>query len=144
MVLVFTRTLSHALIEHCARAGEGLQVVAAHGVPGDRLEAARGQGVTVHVLDPGPLGASVRSLATHFGASEVTLEGGPRLLATFLREGAVDELVLSVAPEIIIGGDDSALAEGSGATRVPLRVASAFTCPRGGLYTRWVVAGTDT
>lgn len=143
VVLVFTRALGDALIEHCADAGDGLQVVAAHGVPGDRLEAARERGVTVHVLDPGPLRTSVRSLATHFGASEVTFEGGPQLLGTLLFEGAIDELVLSVAPEIIVGGDDSRLAVGTDATRVPLRVAAAFTCPRGGLYTRWVVTGAD-
>lgn len=143
VVLVFTRTLGDDLIDHCASAGDGLQVVATHGVPGDRLTAARARGITVHVLDPGPLRNTVRSLATHFGASEVTFEGGPRLLGTFLREGAVDELILSMSPEIILGGDDSRLAEATATTRVPLRVAAAFTCPRGGLYTRWVVTGTD-
>ncbi|MBC7307838.1 dihydrofolate reductase family protein [Dietzia cinnamea] len=141
VVLVFSRSIPDRLIEHCAPLGDAVQVVAAHGVPGDRLEAARRQGVTVHVLDPGPLRAAVRSLATHFGASEVALEGGPGLLGTFLREGAVDELVLSVTPQLVVGGDRTPLASGPGTSRVPMRVAAAFTCPRGGLYTRWVVDG---
>ncbi len=144
VILVFTRTLSDALIDHCTRAGDGLQVVVGHETPGDRVAAAREQGVTVHALDQGPLRRSVRSLAAHFGASEVALEGGPGLLGTFLREGVVDELVLSVAPELIIGGEDSPLVTGTGTTRVGMRVATAFTCPRGGLYTRWVVTGADT
>ncbi|KAA0919609.1 dihydrofolate reductase family protein [Dietzia sp. ANT_WB102] len=143
VVLVLSRNLSDAVIEHCARTGNGLQVLAAHGVPADRLEEAREQGVTVHVLDPGPLRSSIRSIASHFGANEVAFEGGPRLLGALLREGAIDELILSVAPELIVGGDDSSLATGPVITRVPMRVAAAFTCPRGGLYTRWVISRND-
>ncbi|WP_314033925.1 dihydrofolate reductase family protein [Dietzia sp. CH92] len=142
VVLVFTRSLPDRLIDHCAPVADAVQVVAAHGIPGERLEAARERGVTVHVLDPGPLRASVRSLASHFGASEVAFEGGPELLGTFLSEGAIDELVLSVAPGLVVGGDRTPLATGPDATRIPMRVATVFTCPRGGLYTRWVVDRT--
>lgn len=140
-VLVFTRTLGDDLVRHCAETGDGVQILAAHDIPRSRLKVARERGVTVHVLDPGPLRASVRSLAMHFGASEVAVEGGPLLLGTLLDAGAVDELVLSVAPELVIGGDPTRLVAGGGPARIPMRVAAAFSCPRGGLYTRWVVTG---
>lgn len=138
-ILILTRTLSDALIDHCADAGDGLRVAAAHGTSPDRVDAARRRGVRVHVLDAGPPGAAVRRFATELGATEVALEGGPRVLGEFLSRGEVDELVLSLAPEVIIGGDDVPLASGPGPLRIPMRVAAAFTCPRGGLYTRWVL-----
>ncbi|WP_291084791.1 dihydrofolate reductase family protein [Dietzia sp. UBA5065] len=141
VVLVLTRTLPDALVEHCAGSGDRVRIAAAHGVDVDRVRAARDRGVTVHVLGPGPTGAAIRSLAAHLHADEVDLEGGPRLLGALLAEGAVDELVLSLAPEVIVGGEDSPLATGPATTRVPMRVAAAFSCPRGGLYTRWVVGG---
>lgn len=138
-VLVLTRSLSDEVIDLCAGTGGAVRVAAAHGTDPDRLASARARGVTVHVLDPGPTGAAIRALAARLHADEVTCEGGPRLLGSLLAEGAVDELVLSRAPEIILGGDASLLAAGAGPARVPMRVATAFTCPRGGLYTRWVV-----
>jgi riboflavin biosynthesis pyrimidine reductase len=140
-VLVLTRSLPDQLIDLCADTDDRVRIAAAHEVDGQRVEAARARGVTVYVLDPGPTGAAVRALASRLHAGEVDFEGGPRLLGTLLTEGAVDDLVLSVAPEVIVGGDDSTLApgDGSGSTRVPMRVVSAFSCPRGGLYTRWAI-----
>lgn len=138
IIVILTRSLPDRLIEQCADSDDRLQIAAANEVDGDRLEAAHARGVTVHVLDPGPTGAAIRALASRLRADEVALEGGPGLLGTLLEQGAVDELVLSVAPELIVGGDPSPLASGQGGTRVPMRVVSAFTCPRGGLYTRWV------
>ncbi|MCT1513905.1 dihydrofolate reductase family protein [Dietzia cercidiphylli] len=140
-VLVLTRSLPDRLIDLCAGTDDRVRIAAAHEVGRQRIEAARARGVRVHVLDPGPTGAAVRALASRLHAREVDFEGGPRLLGTLLSEGAVDDLVLSVAPELIVGGDDSTLTpgHGPGSTRVPMRVVSAFTCPRGGLYTRWAV-----
>lgn len=141
VVVVLTRSLPDRLIELCAGTGDRVRIATATGVDAGRLAAARERGVTVHVLDPGPLGASIRSLAAGLDADELALEGGPRLLGTLLAEGAVDELILSLSPVIVVGGDDSRLASGPHAARVPMRVAAAFTCPRGGLYTRWVAGG---
>lgn len=141
VVVVLTGSLPDRLIDHCAGTGGRLQIAAANGVDGDRIEAARSRGVTVHVLDAGPTGAAIRSLATRLRADEVALEGGPTLLGAVLAEGAVDELVLSVAPEVVIGGDPTSLVSGDGGSRIPMRVVSAFTCARGGLYTRWVTGG---
>ena len=140
VVVALTRTLSDRLVEHCAAVGDGMQIATSCEVDAERLAAARARGVTVHVLAPGPLGAAIRSLATAFGAREVCLEGGPRLLGELLAEGAVDELVLSVAPEIVLGVG-SRLTAGPHSARIPMRVANAFTGPDGGLYTRWVAAG---
>jgi riboflavin biosynthesis pyrimidine reductase len=141
VVLVLTGTLRDALIDLCAGTGDRVRIVAAHGVGTDRVESARQRGVTVHVLEPGPTGAALRSLAARLGADEVDVEGGPGLLGALLAEGEIDELVLSLAPEVIVGGEDSPLATGPGTTRVPMRVAAAFSCPDGGLYTRWLVDG---
>lgn len=141
VVVALTRTLSDRLVDHCAAVGDGVQIATSHSVDAERLEAARARGVTVHVLEPGPLGAAIRSLAAGLGAGEVCVEGGPRLLGELLAEGAVDELVLSVAPEIVLGGGGSRLTSGPDSGRIPMRVVNAFSGPDGGLYTRWVTAG---
>lgn len=146
-ILVLTRSLSDTLVDHCvhsahsARTGPGMAIVADHRAPADRVELARRRGITVHVLPPGPTGAGVRSLLAELGAAEVAFEGGPRALGALLADGAVDELVLSIAPQLVVGGDVTPLAEGPELTRIPMRVASAFTCPQGGLYTRWIITG---
>jgi len=138
-VIVLTRSLPDRLIEHCAKAGAGVQIAAAAHTPPERIEAARAAGVTVHVMRGGDYAESVRALLTDLGVTAVTFEGGPRLLGDFLTARLVDELVLSVAPEIIVGGRGPGLVIGAEEKRIPMRVAAAFSCPRGGLYTRWVV-----
>lgn len=138
-VIVLSRSLPDRLIEHCAGAGDGVQIAAAAQSPPEQIDAARAAGVTVHVMQHGPYAQSLRALLAELGAGAVTFEGGPRLLGTFLTERLVDELVLSVAPEIIVGGRGPGLVTGAEKHRIPMRVASAFSCPRGGLYTRWVV-----
>ncbi|MFN3600351.1 MAG: dihydrofolate reductase family protein [Dietzia sp.] len=143
VILVLTRSLPDRLIDLCADTDDRIRIAAAHEVDARRVEAARARGVTVHVLDPGPTGAAIRTLASHLDVREVDFEGGPRLLGTLLSEGAVDELVLSVSPQVIVGGDASTLTSGPGDARVPMRVVSAFTCSRGGLYTRWAVGEGD-
>ncbi len=140
-VLLLTRTLTDPVVDHCARYPRGLQIAVGAEVDAVRLAAARERGVAVHVLEPGPLGVAVRGLLTRLGADEVALEGGPRLLGSLLAEGAVDELVLSIAPEVIAGGDPTRLVHSGGRRpyRTPMRVAAAFSGPDGGLYTRWTV-----
>ena len=138
-VVILTRSLPDRLIAHCVQVGAGVHIAAASTTPQDRIETARSAGVTVHVMDDGPYAAALRGLLAGLGAGEVAFEGGPHLLGTFLDAGLVDELVLSVAPEIIVGGTSPGLVPGPTERRVPMRVAAAFSCPRGGLYTRWVV-----
>lgn len=138
-VIILSRSLPDRLIEHCVQAGGGVHIAADAATPQDRIAAARDAGVTVHIMDDGPYAAALRGLLTDLGAREVTFEGGPHLLGEFLTKGLVDELVLSVAPEIIVGGQSPGLVPGLTEHRVPMRVAAAFSCPRGGLYARWVV-----
>lgn len=138
-VLILTRSLPDRLINHCRDAGPGLEIAASPTTPAERIDAARDAGVRVHVMADGPYGASLRALLAGLGAGEVSFEGGPELLGRFLTDGLVDELVLSIAPEVIVGGRSPGLAPGPTELRVPLRVATAFSCPQGGLYTRWVV-----
>lgn len=138
-VIVLTRNLDDALLDHCAKIGSGMQIAAAAETPPARIAAARSAGVCVHVMGKGPFAQSLRDLLAELGAGEVTFEGGPRLLADFVTQGLVDELVLTVSPEIIVGGRSPGLVPSHTLHRVPMRVAAAFSCPRGGLYTRWVV-----
>lgn len=145
VVLLLSRSLSEPVVEHCAHAGPGVGIAAGHDADPDRVRVARESGVDVHVLDPGPTGPAIRALAARLGAREVDFEGGPEVLASFLSAGAVDELILSLAPELILCGDSSRLVSAGPrpTTRVPLRVVASFSGPDGGLYTRWVVDGPD-
>ena len=143
-VLVLTRSLPGELIAQCCSAGGGLEIAAAATTPRERVDAAREAGVTVHVMPDGPYTEALRTLLRDLGAREVAFEGGPRLLGEFLTQGLVDELVLSLAPEIVVGGRGPWLVAADEPRRVPMRVATAFTCPRGGLYTRWVVGRAPT
>ena len=156
-LLVLSRGLSDDLVDHVVPFADGVRVAVPASTDPDRVDAVRGRGLTVDRLEPGPLGGAVRALLHRLGAREVAFEGGPRLLGRLLADGAVDELVLSWAPEIIVGGDPARLVSAdsltddtstdgtsptgpsTAPTRVPLRVAAAFTGPDGGLYTRWVV-----
>lgn len=141
IVLLLSQSLSDVVIDHCVQAGPGLGIVAAHDADPERVRFAEERGVRVHVLNQQPIGDAVRTMAAGLGAREITFEGGPKILSTFLESGAVDELVLSLAPEVILRGDSSGLVPaGSGpVARVPMKVASVFTGPDGGLYTRWIV-----
>lgn len=56
-------------------------------------------------LRSGALDEELRQLAEE-GVQTLLLEGGPTLAGAFLREGAIDRLVLFLAPKLI-GGDDA-------------------------------------
>lgn len=141
-VVVLSRSLPDALIELCRASDGGVHVAASAATRPERIETARAAGVTVHVLEPGPYAESLRAMLADLGAGEVAFEGGPALLGEFLTQGLVDELVLSIAPEIIVGANGPGLVSGPAIHRIPMRVATAFSCPLGGLYTRWIVGRT--
>jgi riboflavin biosynthesis pyrimidine reductase len=140
-VALLARSVSDDLIDHCAGHGEALRVVVTQHADPARVDLARDRGVHVDVLDPGPVGPAARAYAARLGAHEVDFEGGPRLLGAFFAGGAVDELVLTLSPQVILGGDDTRLVlpDAEAPARVPMHVATAFTAPDGGLYTRWVM-----
>lgn len=144
-VVILSQTVPDELIELCLEGGDGMQIAAAATTPDKRVQAARQAGLSVHVMERGPYADGVRTMLAGLGAGEVAFEGGPHLLSEFLAHGLVDELILSVAPEIIVGGHGPGLtvSNGSSPQRIPARLAAAFSCPEGGLYTRWVVGDSE-
>jgi riboflavin biosynthesis pyrimidine reductase len=71
------------------------------------------------------------------GLYRVLTEGGPRLHATFIAAGLLDELCLSVAP-VLVGGQAMRIAAGPQETRTRMRCAHLLTDADGYLYTRYV------
>lgn len=61
--------------------------------------------VDVVVLDAATPQAALEDLARR-GAARVNCEGGPALLATLVRDGVLDELLVTVSP-LLVGGDDA-------------------------------------
>lgn len=68
--------------------------------------------VEVVVLDPPDLGAALRHLRAHHQVRVLLCEGGPSMLAALVRERLVDELFLTLAPQLTGGGTGPALTTG--------------------------------
>ncbi len=68
-------------------------------------------------LCDGELGAELRRLAAE-GVQTLLLEGGPTLAGAFLRAGAIDRLLLFVAPKLAGGGDAPGLFAGPAVERI--------------------------
>ncbi len=62
--------------------------------------------VELVLLDPGELTLTtvLRQLRTVFGVGSLLCEGGPTLFGSMLSEGVVDELFLTLAPQLVGGG----------------------------------------
>ena len=72
-----------------------------------RMQLFRERGIAVHVVEPGPRGVALPSaLATlrEIGVRSLLVEGGARVITSFLAEKLVDRLVLGIAPTIIGAG----------------------------------------
>jgi len=88
----------------------------------------------------------VPRLRAEFGARHILLEGGPRLFGEFVAAGGVDELFLTLSPQLAgraTGGGRPGLIEGLGFTpeQAPwLRLASVKVGERGHLYLRYGAA----
>lgn len=82
--------------------GEVLPPTLAHAEP----DAGRPQaGEVVLVGGKGELtAAQIRAALVERGWRRIVVEGGPQMLATWLREGQVDELCLTVRP-VLVGGE---------------------------------------
>jgi diaminohydroxyphosphoribosylaminopyrimidine deaminase / 5-amino-6-(5-phosphoribosylamino)uracil reductase len=92
-----------------------LLVVAAARAPAERVEALRGAGAEVLVVDGDSRGRIEAALA-HLGGRDVTsllLEGGAHLAGAFLDAGEIDQLRLFVAPLVLGGERGKALLAGS-------------------------------
>lgn len=70
--------------------------------PAPELLAVEGAGESVHLCTRDPHAALADLHAR--GRRHVLLEGGPTLLAAFLREGCVDELLVHLAPTLLGAG----------------------------------------
>lgn len=64
--------------------------------------------------EPGVLAPALRALRADHGIRSILCEGGPRLNASLLREGLVDELFLCVSPRIAGDPSEPASVEGTG------------------------------
>ena len=72
--------------------------------------ALRERGVAVAVVEPGPHGvdlASALAALRTFGVRSLLVEGGARVITSFLAEKLVDRLVVGIAPTIIGTGVDA-------------------------------------
>lgn len=87
--------------------------------------------------DPGrvDLGAALRTLAG-IGLTRVLAEGGPSLLGTFIADGLLDELCLTIAPTVV-GGGSTRIADGHRELITRLRRRHVLGDDEGYLYTRY-------
>ena len=75
-----------------------------------RRTALRARGVGVHVVEPGPHGvdlAGALDTLRALGVRSLLVEGGARVITSFLAEKLVDRLVVGIAPTIIGAGIDA-------------------------------------
>jgi riboflavin-specific deaminase-like protein len=77
------------------------------GLPG------RGADVRAEPLDPVTLPAVLARLRDGYGVRSLLCEGGPTLASAMLGAGLVDELFLTVAPQLAGGGHEPGIAEGA-------------------------------
>jgi riboflavin biosynthesis pyrimidine reductase len=68
--------------------------------------------VEVVVRQPPDLGAALRHLRAHRGVRVLLCEGGPSMLAALVRERLLDELFLTLAPQLTGGGTGPTLTTG--------------------------------
>jgi riboflavin biosynthesis pyrimidine reductase len=68
--------------------------------------------VEVVILDPPDLASALRHLRTHRQVRALLCEGGPALLAALVRERVLDELFLTLVPQLTGGGTGPALTTG--------------------------------
>ena len=85
------------------------------------------------------LGAALRTLAA-LGLIRVLAEGGPSLLGTFIADGLLDELCLTIAP-MLVGGVARRVVSGPGQVHTKMRRTHVLTDDDGYLYTRYVKGG---
>lgn len=68
--------------------------------------------VEVVVLDPPNLVSALAHLRAHHGVQLLLCEGGPAILAALVREGLLDELFLTLVPQLTGGGSGPGLTGG--------------------------------
>ena len=81
------------------------------------------------------LAAALQTLAG-LGLTRVLAEGGPSLLGTFIADGLLDELCLTIAPTVV-GGGSKRIADGHRELITRLRRRHVLSDDEGYLYTRY-------
>lgn len=85
------------------------------------------------------LTAALRHLRREHGVRSLLCEGGPQLLSGLLHEGLVDELFLTVAPQLAGGGGEPTLTGGT-ALPSPAELTLVWALERrGSLYLRYAI-----
>lgn len=129
--------------ESGAASGSMVIVVAESGAEPRLLSEAHSLQVPVRVIPTADEDflSGVVAAARREATREILVEPGPRLLAGLLEADLLDELVLSISPQLHLPAGSRLLPEqwdGAELSR-SLHVVSAFSAADGGLYTRWAV-----
>ena len=78
--------------------------------PAERRAELRGRGVSVTVVKPGPSGvdldAAMQALVRD-GIRSVLVEGGARVITSFLSSGLADRLVVAISPRVLGSGTEA-------------------------------------
>jgi riboflavin-specific deaminase-like protein len=98
--------------------------------------------VDVVRLDPGELTLTtmLRRLRSTYDVRALLCEGGPTLFGAMLQEGLVDELFLTISPQLTGGGSDPTISTGAGLPR-PARLSLVWVLEHEGtLFLRYARA----
>ncbi|MFT3899971.1 MAG: pyrimidine reductase family protein [Gordonia sp. (in: high G+C Gram-positive bacteria)] len=130
--------------DYTPAADAGTVVFTCTGAPADRRAALSAAGATLvdcgtDTVDPAAL--VVACVAR--GWRRVLLEGGPRLLGSFVDAGALDELCLTTAP-VLLGGDAVRPVVGAREAMRSMSRAHLLADEEGYTYARWVRSPDDS
>ncbi|MGW4122176.1 pyrimidine reductase family protein [Nocardia sp. NPDC004711] len=110
--------------------------------PGDRTKRLLDAGAEVIESDPNEATVTaVRTALERLGLRRVLCEGGPSLFGQFLTAGAVDELCLTVSPQLV-GGTAGRIAVSPKALPTPMSPCHLLLDTDGTILTRWERAQT--
>lgn len=87
--------------------------------------------------------AALRQLRTEEGVELLLCEGGPTLLGALLREGLIDELLVTISPVLGGGEPERTLLGGEPAAAIPLHLVALLE-EGGGLHARYAILGPGT
>ena len=127
-MLVFTKTEVPPLVLTCRAAAAETRMHLA-GLA-DVLDCSDTEPGTVEV-------SAILAVLASRGMLRVLTEGGPRLHSTFIENGELDELCVSVAP-VLVGGQARRIATGPGQVLTKMRRAHLLADDAGYLYARYV------
>lgn len=126
--LVFTQTEVEPIVLTCTAAAA------------DTRDLLHGLAEVVDCSGDDPDGvdtATMLSVLSDRGLRRVLTEGGPSLLGTFIENGLLDELCLTIAP-VVVGGQGGRIAKATGALLTELQRTHLLADDSGYLYSRYV------